>query len=97
MKQIKQINNKLGLKWSNKADLSFYLFDLIWRQRWYNDWSRFSRADPESVNALLQTYTVSAIEEGGNEKHFVAPDTKAERDRIWEEWTDVTNLSSPNF
>ena len=44
--------------------------------------SRFSGADQESVNALLQAYTVSAIEEEGNEKPFVALGTKAERDRI---------------
>jgi hypothetical protein len=50
--------------------------------------SRFSRADQESVNAFLQAYTVSAVEEEGNKKPFVAPGTKAERDRMWEAWTE---------
>ncbi|KAK3307772.1 uncharacterized protein B0T15DRAFT_508306 [Chaetomium strumarium] len=34
--------------------------------------SRFSRADQESVNTLLQAYTVNAIKEEGNKKPFVA-------------------------
>jgi hypothetical protein len=57
--------------------------------------SRFSGADQESVNALLQAYTVSAIEEEGNEKPFVAPGTRAERDRIWKAWTEY--VFSPSF
>ncbi|KAK4111496.1 hypothetical protein N656DRAFT_846248 [Canariomyces notabilis] len=55
--------------------------------------SRFSRVDQESVNTLLQAYTVSAIEEEGNEKPFVAPGTKAQRDRIWVAWTDFCELT----
>ncbi|KAK4095767.1 hypothetical protein N658DRAFT_528214, partial [Parathielavia hyrcaniae] len=50
--------------------------------------SRFSGVDQESVNARLQAYTVSAIEEKDNAKPFVAQDTKAERDRIWVAWTE---------
>ncbi len=49
--------------------------------------SRISSADEESVNALLQDYLDSAIEEEGNEQPFVARVTKAERDRVWIAWT----------
>ncbi|KAK4232736.1 hypothetical protein C8A03DRAFT_39652 [Achaetomium macrosporum] len=43
---------------------------------------RFSRADQESVHALLQDYIVSAAEEEDNERPFVAADTKARRNTI---------------
>ncbi|KAK4233785.1 hypothetical protein C8A03DRAFT_38488, partial [Achaetomium macrosporum] len=49
--------------------------------------SRFYAVDQESVNALLQDYLDSAIEEEVNEKPFVTPGTQAERDRIWTVWT----------
>jgi hypothetical protein len=39
--------------------------------------------DQESVNALLPAYTVSAIEEEGNEKPLVASGTQADPNRIW--------------
>jgi hypothetical protein len=39
--------------------------------------------DQESVNALLRAYTVSAIEEEGNEKPLVASGTQADPNRIW--------------
>lgn len=60
--------------------------------------SRFSGVDRERVNARLQAYTVSAIEEEGNEKPFVASGTKAERDRIWVAWTEYVFFPSfPGF
>jgi hypothetical protein len=60
--------------------------------------SRFSGVDPVEVKARLKAYTVRAIEEKGNEKPFVAPDTKAERDRIWEAWTEyVFSSILPGF
>ncbi|KAK3307671.1 uncharacterized protein B0T15DRAFT_530788 [Chaetomium strumarium] len=51
--------------------------------------SRFSETGQGRVNALLQAYTASAIEEEGNKKPFVALGTKAERDRIWDTWTEI--------
>lgn len=60
--------------------------------------SRFSGVDRERVNARLQAYTASAIEEEGNEKPFVASGTKAERDRIWVAWTEYVFFPSfPGF
>jgi hypothetical protein len=50
--------------------------------------SRFSDANQESVNALLHGYMNSAAEKESNEKPFVAPDTEAERNRIWTAWTE---------
>jgi hypothetical protein len=50
--------------------------------------SRFSGGDQESINKLLQDYLDSAIEEEGNDQPFVAPDTQAERDRMWTTWTE---------
>ncbi len=43
---------------------------------------RFSAVDQDSINTLLQDYLDSATEEDGNEQLFVAPGTRAERDRI---------------
>jgi hypothetical protein len=57
--------------------------------------SRFSGIDQERINALLQDYADSAIEEEGNEESFVAPDTQAERNRIWNEWTEYAISYSP--
>ncbi|KAG7284914.1 hypothetical protein NEMBOFW57_009529 [Staphylotrichum longicolle] len=48
---------------------------------------RISEADGDSINALLQDYLNSAIEEEGNEQPFVAPGTQAERNRVWIAWT----------
>jgi hypothetical protein len=50
--------------------------------------SRISEADEESVNALLEDYLNSSIEEEGNQQPFVAPGTQAERDRVWTAWTE---------
>ncbi|KAK4236911.1 hypothetical protein C8A03DRAFT_35183 [Achaetomium macrosporum] len=56
---------------------------------------RISEVDEESVNALLQDYLDSSIEEEGNEQPFVAPGTQAERDRVWTAWTEY--VFSPLF
>ncbi|KAL2156671.1 hypothetical protein VTH82DRAFT_1416 [Thermothelomyces myriococcoides] len=54
---------------------------------------RFSEVDQEDVNALLQDYLESTIEEAGNEKPFVAPTTQVERDRIWTAWIGFCGLT----
>lgn len=50
--------------------------------------SRFAGVDPVEAQARLKAYKTRAIEKKGNEKPFVAPDTKAERDRIWNAWIE---------
>ena len=47
---------------------------------------RFSEADEESLNTLLQDFLDSALEEEGNERPFVAKDTEKERNRVWAAW-----------
>ncbi|KAK0722631.1 hypothetical protein B0T26DRAFT_228248 [Lasiosphaeria miniovina] len=55
--------------------------------------SRFSDTDQESVYALLHGYTADAVEEEGNERPFVAPDTEEERNRVWTAWTEFCGLT----
>lgn len=56
--------------------------------------SRFDGVDPAEVNARLQDLTISAIEKEGKEEPFIAPDTKAERDRVWVAWTEYVFFHS---
>jgi hypothetical protein len=59
---------------------------------------RISEADGDSINALLQDYLNTAIEEEGNEQPFVAPGTQAERNRVWIAWTkSVFPPARPGF
>lgn len=78
----RELPSSLSFRHSSCSQRTSQLPMMVQRQ------SRFAGVDPVEAQARLKAYKTRAIEKKGNEKPFVAPDTKAERDRIWNAWIE---------
>jgi hypothetical protein len=92
----------LGLKWASKANIGFYLFDLIWRQRWIQFFCDAKKAEyrygaPESSIVVSLTTLTSLVRMETSSRDDLGGSKGTSQQDGWEQMQALDQLLVPQM